>query len=151
MDQDIFRKTYREMNERACVFEKSNLSGLCRCSQAERFCLAERVGVHCKSDEAKETCGRFIELLREHSRFALKSSDTSEVLSHNKAMRIQVGGMRGVYLAIHAGEPVPVQIGDVHDLLQQAAEQYGSLADLPFQEIIKQVAAYQGRGRRNKS
>ncbi|MES9956547.1 MAG: hypothetical protein ABW086_05810 [Sedimenticola sp.] len=148
MDQDVFHKTYREMNERACVFEKGNLSGMCRCSQAERFCLAEREGVHCKSDDAQERCIDFMELLRQHSRFALKSSDASEVLPHNKAMRIQIGGLRGVYLVTHDEEDAPVQIEDVRDLLEAAISKFGDLSKLPYQEIIKQVAAYKGRRRR---
>ncbi|MES9871991.1 MAG: hypothetical protein ABW162_07375 [Candidatus Sedimenticola sp. PURPLELP] len=152
MDQDIFRKTYREMNERACVFEKSNLSGACRCTQAERFYLAEREGVHCKSEQAQEKCIDFMGLLRQQSRFALKSNDVSEVLPHGKAMRIQVGGMRGVYLAVHDEEEAPVQIEDVHSLLQRAIGKFGDLSKLPYQQIMIQVAAYKGRtrGKRNR-
>jgi hypothetical protein len=150
MDQDAFRSTYREMNERACMFEKSNLSGMCRCSLAERFCLAEREGVHCKSDDAQQQCADLIGLLRQHSRFTLKSSDTGEVLSHNKSMRIQVGGMRGLYLSLNNGEEPPFQIEDIHGLVEQAMEQFGSLTELPFQEIIKQIAAYKGRGRKSR-
>ena len=150
MDQDAFRSTYQEMNERACVFEKSNLSGMCRCSLAERFCLAEREGVHCKSDDAQQQCAELIELLRTHSRFTLKSSDTGEVLPHNKAMRIQVGGMRGLYLSLNPESEAPFQVEDIHGLVELAVEQFGSLDGLPFQEIIKQIAAYKGRGRKSR-
>ena len=77
MDQDRFRQTYREMNERACLFEKSILSGRCSCSQSSRFCLAEREGVHCVSDQAQDQCGDLLELLKHHARFALKLNDAS--------------------------------------------------------------------------
>jgi len=53
MDQDIFRRTYREVNERFCAFEKGVLTNNCECSQAERFCIAEREGVHCRADAAQ--------------------------------------------------------------------------------------------------
>ena len=44
MDQDIFRRTYKEVNERFCAFEKGVLTNNCNCSQAEKFCIAERTG-----------------------------------------------------------------------------------------------------------
>ena len=150
MDQDAFRKTYREMNERSCVFEKSTLTGLCRCSQAERFCLAEREGVHCKSDEAQAQCREIISLLRQHSRFALKYSDEAELLSHGKAMRIQVGGLRGIFLTLHEAQSPPQQIEDINSLLKMAIARYGSLSELPFHEVVKQIAAYKGRNRRSR-
>ncbi|PLY11854.1 MAG: hypothetical protein C0631_18525 [Sedimenticola sp.] len=148
MDQDAFRKTYREINERACVFEKSILSGLCKCSQSERFCLAEREGVHCNSDTAQQQCSDFVALLREQSRFALKSNQPGEVLSHVKTMRIQVGGMRGLYTLLHEEQPLPLAIEDIHGLLNLAIEAYESLDKIPLQPVIQQIAAYKGRRRR---
>ena len=145
MDQDAFRKTYREINERACVFEKSLLSGMCRCSQSERFCLAEREGVHCKSDEAQQLCRDLIDLLRTQSRFALKSNQQQALLSHNSTMRIQVGGLRGLYVLLNPDTSPPPAIGDIHGMITQAIETYQSLDQIPLQPIIQQIAAYKGR------
>jgi len=147
MDNEIFRKTYREVNERFCPYEKSILTNQARCSRAERFCIAEREGVHCKSDAAQQQCLELLELLRQQSRFALKSSDNRAALPHAKAMRVQVGGLRGIYRFLHPDEPVPEPIPDVFGVIQAAREQAQGLERLPFQEIIKAVAAYQGRPR----
>ena len=149
MDQDAFRKTYRDMNDRFCLFEKSILSGQCGCALAERFCLAEREGVHCRADEAQEQCQNLLGLLRRHSRFTLKSSDETGNLSHAKAMRLQIGGLRGLHASIHEGDP-PASIEDIHDLINQAVKAFNGLDHLPFQEIIKQIAAYKGRSRRSR-
>jgi hypothetical protein len=48
MDQDAFRQTYQDINERFCAFEKAILTLQCQCSEAHKFCIAEREGVHCK-------------------------------------------------------------------------------------------------------
>ena len=40
MDQDAFRQTYREVNERFCAYEKAVLTNKCACSQSERSTLA---------------------------------------------------------------------------------------------------------------
>ena len=152
MDQDAFRTTFRDMNDRYCLFEKSILSGECACSQANRFCLAEREGVHCKSDGAQRQCEELLELLRHHTRFTLKSSNDTGALPHGKAIRIQIGGLRGLNAAVLGDEALPAsKIDDIHGLINRALDSFGRLEDFPFQEIIKQVAAYKGRRRSLRS
>ena len=147
MDQDAYRRTYREMNERFCVYEKSVLSRKCNCSQAQKLCIAEREGVHCTSDEAQGQCLEFLEQLRRYARFALKSNDERAVLPHGKAMRLQMGGLRGLYSALHEDETIPDTIDDVFELINQAREAFDGLENLPYQKLIQQVAAYEGRQR----
>jgi len=147
MDQDAFRTTYRAVNERFCAYEKAILTNNCACSLAHKFCIAEREGVHCGSDLAQAACIELLELLRRQARFALKTTDQRTALPHAKAMRIQVGGLRGIEAALHPEEPVPARIQDIRRTIEAAIAAFGSLDRLPFQEIIKQVAAYQGRRR----
>lgn len=147
MDQDAFRRTYRDVNERFCAYEKSILTNECQCAEAERFCIAEREGVHCASDEAQQQCLEVLELLREAARFALRSSTEEGVLPHGKAMKIQVGGLRGIRALLEPETPVTEQIADVHALLCRAARSYDGLGNLPFSQIMQQVAAYQVKKR----
>lgn len=147
MDQDAFRRTYREMNERICAYEKSILSCQCGCSQSKKLCIAEREGVHCVSDEALQQCLELLETLRQQARFALKSNDEKGVLPHAKAMRLQVGGLRGLFSALHPDRPIPELIDDVFALINSATEIYGKLGNLPYQTLIQQVSAYKGRQR----
>lgn len=147
MDQDLFRKTYWEVNERFCAYEKSILTNKCRCSKAERFCIAEREGVQCKSQEAQERCLELLDILRKQARFALKATEERTTIPHGKAMKVQVGGMRGIKVALEPQEPVPVTIDDVYTTIDAAVIKFGSLDALPFQVIIQQVAAYQDKKR----
>ncbi len=147
MDQDAYRRTYREINERPCAYEKSLLSHQCNCSQAKKVCIAEREGVHCLSDEAQEQCIELLENLRRQARFALKS-DAMRVLPHGQAMRLQVGGLRGLYLALNPdAEESPECIENVYDLISQARQTFDGLDSLPYQILIQQVAAYRSRTR----
>ena len=147
MDNEVFRKTYRSINERFCPYEKSILTNNCLCSQAKRFCIAEREGVHCGTDEAQARCLELLQLLRQRARFALKATDDRTALPHAKAMRIQVGGLRGLHAAVAPDAPVPVKIDDVHGIIEAAVTRFGDLSRLPFQVIIQQIAAYKGRKR----
>ncbi|MEL0585055.1 MAG: hypothetical protein AAES65_09295 [Candidatus Thiodiazotropha sp. (ex. Lucinoma kazani)] len=150
MDQDAFRRTYREMNERHCAFEKSLMARHCDCSQAKKICIAEREGVHCISDEAQQQCLELLDTLRLQARFALKSNNDNEVLPHGKAMRLQVGGLRGLFSALHPDQPIPDAIEDVFELINQAKETYRRLDNFPYQTLIQQVSAYKGRQRGKK-
>jgi hypothetical protein len=147
MDQDAFRRTYREINERECAYEKSILGRKCTCSQSKKIYIAEREGVHCTSDEGQTQCLEFLDKLRHFSRFALKSNDEKAVLPHGKAMRLQVGGLRGLYVVLNDTDETPETIEDVYGLISQAKDEFESLENLPFQKLIQQVAAYKGRQR----
>ncbi len=152
MDQDAYRRSYREINERVCVYEKCLLTRHCGCSQSKKVNIAEREGVQCVSDKAQSQCNALLESLRKQARFALKSNDDKGVLPHYQAMRLQVGGLRGLFLALHPdSEHMPPCIDDVYALIKRARAHFGGLENLPYQILIQQVAAYQGRLRgRNK-
>ena len=155
MDNDAFRDTYRAVNTRACVFEKTILTSNGACSLAQKFCIAEREGVRCAADQALADCTELLSTLRRQARFALKTpagggTPDAAALPHTKAMRIQVGGLRGLQAALTPDQPIPVRIADIHDTVRTALVRFGGLDALPFQDIIKQIAAYQGRRRRLK-
>ncbi len=149
MDQDAFRETYREVNERACLFEKSVLTNRCDCRQAERFCIAEREGVRCRSAAGQERCARALALLREQARFALRTHEDQAILPHGKAMRIQAGGMRGIRALLEPEAPAPEAVPDVDGLLARAEAAFGGLEGLPFDRIMPWIRAYQPRPRRS--
>ncbi len=150
MDQDAFRETYREVNEIYCAFEKGVLTNQCNCSEAERFCIAEREGVRCNNEAGQARCLKWLELLREQARFALRTEEERRLLPHGKAIRLQVGGMRGL-LRVLAGEsaqePSEREIKDINDALARAEARFGQLEAAPFSEIMRDVAAYQVRKR----
>ena len=149
MDQDAFRRTYHEVNERFCAYEKAVLTNQCGCSQSEKFCIAEREGVRCNSDEGQQRCLRYLEVLREQARFALRNlqQEQHNRLPHGKAIRIQVGGIRGLYQLLHPDESIPARIADIDGLLQSATKQFGRLETLPYNDIMPEVAAYRVKRR----
>ncbi|MCF7983883.1 MAG: hypothetical protein K9L70_05720 [Thiohalocapsa sp.] len=145
MDNDIFRRTYNDINERFCPFEKSILTNNCRCARAKRFCIAEREGVNCTADQAQSRCIELLDLLRMQARFALKTTDGHAALPHAKAMRVQVGGLRGLHAALSPEDEVPQQIENVDGVITAAIARFGNLGALPFQVIVQQITAYRGR------
>lgn len=147
MDQELLRQAYQAINERFCPYEKTILLNHGACSRAERFCIAEREGVRCTAEDSQARCQTFLALARRNARFALKATDQRTALPHAKAMRVQVGGLRGLQAVLELQEPLPARIPDIDRLLTLALDHFGSLAEIPFQPIIQQIAAFQGRKR----
>lgn len=149
MDQDAFRETYHDVNERACVFERAVLTHQCDCSRAERFCIAEREGVACNSDEGHARCASLVETLREQARFALRdaAAEDRDALPYGKAMRVGVGGLRGLKALLEPHTDRPDAVPDVYALVLRVLEKYGSLAAVPYSAVMPHIAAYRGRVR----
>ena len=134
VEEDEYRATYQNINQRRCVFEKAILTRRCSCLCSARFYLADREGIACDSAAAHDRCSHFITLLRENSRFVLK-------------IKVQNGGLLGLQRILHPGLSRDKVI-DVAGLTAQGEQTYGSLEQLPYQEIVKSIADFEGRRRR---
>ncbi len=129
-----------------CPFEKAILSTQCACELATRFSIAERTGVECRSDIARNNCVTLLSLMRDRARFALKVTDTTGALAFGKEMKVMIGGLLGLQRQI-SPEQNADRVPDIHALVQQAQTAYGSLPNLPFQQIIKYITAFQNKRR----
>ena len=137
------------MDNARCPFEKAILSIQCACEMASRFSVAEQMGVECRSDIARNNCATLLAFMRERARFALKVTDTSAGLPFGKEMKVMLGGLIGLQRQMATGEVAAVRVQNIHALVQQAQAAYGSLDALPYQEIVKSIAAFQGKRRGN--
>jgi len=150
VDEDAYRQIYREVNDRQCLYEKAILSTQCNCALMRKICLAEREAVHCEDKEAHGNCAAFLDILRQKGRFALSAREQNRPLPHAKAMRLQVGGLRGLHAAVHPDQPIPVPIPDIHGLLREAQERWHSLDALPYQVVVQEIASWEGRKPRRR-
>lgn len=134
-------------NAARCPFEKTILSAQCSCEMADRFSVAEQIGVECRSDLARNNCATLLGLMREHARFALKVTDTSDSLPFGKEMKVMIGGLIGLRRLMTVEDGAAARVTNIHALVQQAQQVYGSLGTLPYQEIVKSIAAFQSKRR----
>ena len=147
VEEDEYRATYRNINQRRCVFEKAILTRRCSCLCSARFYLADREGIACNSAAARDRCSHFITLLRENSRFVLKITVLNGELPHAREIKVQNGGLLGLQGILHPGLSRD-QVIDVAGLTALGEQTYGSLEQLPYQEIVKSIADFEGRRRR---
>lgn len=145
MDNEQLRATLGALNPTRCPFEQAILTHRWNCSQAERWCIAERQGVLCRSKTARDPCLRLLGVLRQQARFALGHRDSATALSHARGTRLQVGGLRGLASALAAELPLERAMADVLGLVQRAEACYPDLAELPLEPIIREIAAFRSR------
>ena len=145
MDEEAYKAAREEINPLACPFEKAILFRCCNCELASRKNIAERETVSCRSAVARENCHTLREHLRANALFALGLTHSGP-LPHGKEIKVQCGGLIGLQRALHPDRDAPVE--NVHALMLSAQQEFDSLEDFPYSEIIQSIAAYESRRKR---
>jgi len=133
----------REINHLPCVFARALVAKAAVCELARGRAVGARQTTVCASPVARSACGTLYGLLREKAAFPLHLTETRRVLPLAQVMKIQCGGLNGLKQAVSP----QAHAADVHLLVRAATVRYGSLDGLPFSEIVKGMAAWQGRTR----
>jgi hypothetical protein len=148
MEENEYRSTYGELTRIPCVYEKTLTNNRACCRMANHFWLADREGYSCLDQESSEKCAYLLSKIREKSSFVLKLRDIQGPLPHNMELRVQVGGLQGLQRQAGMSAVLPI---DIHSLLTRAVEQFGSIDNFPFSEMMQSVVQFQGRKRRTSS
>ena len=147
MDENEYKQVYNSINELRCMFEKALCSQQCRCSQSHMFRLADRHGAACQSASAQQQCTILLDKLRKQTRFVFKINDIDGPLPHNKEIRVQNGGLMGL-MKLVTGDDTIDAIEDVHLVITDAIEKYGSIEEVPYNLVMQSVMAYKARPKR---
>ncbi len=146
LNESAYRDTYDTVNPLQCVFERAILRRCCGCQHAIRRYIAEREAAGCKDAAAHAVCTALKQQMRHAAAFTLKLAHPDEPLPHGKQLKLQCGGLLGI--AQLTAENALSEVADIHAALAAAIHQYGSLEQLPYQEIMQAIRAYEPRPRR---
>lgn len=133
------------MPDARCPFERPILSAQCGCENATRNVVAERMSVGCRSPVAHHNCQLLVEMFKERSRFALKIADPWQDLPFEKQMRVMVGGLTGLRQALDPG--AAGRVANINALVREAQERFGALESLPFDGVVRAIAAFRPKRR----
>ena len=126
-----------------CPFARTLLSTQNGCTHSTRYCIGERVSAACDSTAASTDCTALAQLLRENARFALGVTDTAGRLAFGKELKVLYGGLAGLQELVSTGTVVSDRVSDIRALVAGALQRYGTLQDIPYQHIVKNISAYQ--------
>jgi len=148
MEEQEYRDTYQSINERRCVFEKTINSRRCTCRQSQRFHLADREGIACKSATGNALCSTFLDSMRSNARFALHITSVHGPLPHAKEIKVQTGGLLGLQGLIRPAHADDSNVDNAIGLIDAAIEKYGSIDALPYDIIVQAIVKFEGRKKR---
>lgn len=146
LDENAYRDAYTEVNPLQCVFERAILCRCCGCQHSIKRNIAEREAAGCLDVSAHALCAELKQGLRQAAAFTLKLAQIDAPIPHTKELKLQCGGILGVERTL-----IPDAMGPIVDIfgtVSAAAQQYGSLASLPYQEIVHAIHLYEPRPRR---
>jgi len=148
MDEDIYRDTYKNVITTKCVFEKAINSRQTTCLQANKIRLADREAVSCRSQNACQTCTKFLELLRSKALFALKLQEHSGPLPHAKEIKVQMGCIIGLALENNIDVIAGKKIENIYGLIESGLKKYTQLENFPYENLMRSIVNFEGRPRR---
>ena len=142
MDEDEFKGVYSGYDAQRCHFNKAILLRCAGCSRSQRVLIAEREAISCQSRVGHARCREVIMTLREKAVFALGMTQPGQSLPHGKEVKVECGGLGA--LAHLAGRSGPE---DIDGVLQEAIRRFGTLAELPYEEVVRSISRYSLRRR----
>ncbi|MDO8891642.1 MAG: hypothetical protein Q8N54_06495 [Sulfurimicrobium sp.] len=145
LNEDAYKATYDDKVRLSCPFEKAILSRCAECVHAQKLNIAEREAVACENPLARENCFTLHGLLHQNALFVLKQPHPDEPLPHAKEIKVQCGGLLGV-LKLFCQEANKVD--NIHAMVGKVQRRFSTMQNVPFQEVIKEIAAYEGRRKR---
>jgi hypothetical protein len=151
MEEQEYRDTYHNLNQRRCIFEKTINSRRCTCEKAQRFHLADREGIACKSAAGNALCTELLNTMRHKARFALHLTHADAPLPHAKEIKVQTGGLLGLQTLLYPEKAAAQNIDNVLGLIDLAMQHFGGLAELPYDGIIQAIVKFEGRPRRPRA
>ena len=145
MDDEQYRQVREAIDRPHCRYEKAIQYGYFQCQWLQRIALGEREALHCTRQSAFEVCDEFHSLTLKHSGFALGTTRMPVHLSFNQAMKVQIGGLRGVIE--QAGKTIvepeiqpSAQLQDVAEELEQLKARIGgAFGNMDVSEIMPHI------------
>ena len=68
-----------------------------------------------------------------------------EEIPHAKEMKVQCGGLLGLQLALYPEMTGDTGVANIYALVEQVLGQFESMDALPYGDVVKSIAIYEGR------
>ena len=165
VNESEYKDVYQRVIGTKCVFEKAILLQFAQCEHAEKRLLAEREAINCAHESCQFRCQKVLDTLRNKARFSLQQTQADSPLPHAKEVKVQAGGLFGLQQIMAKDDPTNIldlsdemhrfnsqrkPIGNIYQLLDQAAAYYKNLEKLPFSDMIKAIIRFEVRKKRHR-
>ena len=124
-----------------CPFERAVQTVHFSCTQSQTTFIGEKENIICTNLNARTACIELVGLLKKNARFALRLAKHTAVLTHGQEMKLKCGGIQGLQELLNK----PASENDIYKLIESVLQEYGTLTELPFPEIMRVVSEYRLR------
>lgn len=153
MDDEQYRQAREAIEQPRCLYEKALQYGYFSCRYACKIALGEREAMHCSDPIAHSRCAAFYALTLKKSGFALGTTLMPTHLTFNKAMKVQIGGLRGAAklasMPVELPEKSAIALApDVAACLERIQSEEANFETVDFSEIVPHIQKFSMRRRR---
>jgi len=124
-----------------CPFERAVQTVHFECSESQKTFIGEKEGIVCTNLNARTKCLELISELKRNARFALKITQSNPVLTHGQEMKLKCGGLQGLQQLLSKS----ASDNNIADLVQAAINEFNTIKELPFPQIMRVVSEYRLR------
>ncbi len=138
------------MEEYKCPFNQPLRSAAFGCVQGLAVTRRDGPDVCCTSATAQARCTTLFDRLKQAALTALGMADDPLQVPHSIIVKVQFGGLLGLQHRLGVASSAPDRVADIHTLVEQAVNAFGSVDDVPCSDLAAHITAYKAKRRRDR-
>ena len=134
--------------EQICPFGSTLVTETCHCVHAEQVVRRGGAEIVCQAEAAYVRCTELFQHLKSVALPEFEVEDDPTTMPHSVLQKIQFGGLIGLQQLI-TGQ-VTGTVADIADLLDALESKYGTLEELPYNDLVSSITEYKLKRRRGR-
>ncbi|MDH3947462.1 MAG: hypothetical protein OEU74_00730 [Gammaproteobacteria bacterium] len=134
--------------EQICPFGSTLVTETCRCVHADQVVRRGGAEIVCQAETAYVRCTELFQHLKNVALPEFEVEDDLTTMPHSVLQKIQFGGLLGLQQLI-TGQ-VTDTVADIADLLDALESKYGTLEELPYNDLVSSITEYKLKRRRGR-
>ena len=134
--------------ERICPFGSTLVAEVCHCIHADQVVRRGGAEIVCQDAVAYARCTELFQQLKNVALPEFEVEDDLTTMPHSVLQKIQFGGLLGLQQLI-TQQPADT-VADIAGLLDGSETKFGTLDDLPYNELVATITVYKLKRRRGR-
>jgi len=134
--------------EQICPFGSTLVTETCNCVHADQVVRRGGAEIICQNEVAYVRCSELFQQLKNVALAEFEIEDDLTTMPHSVLQKIQFGGLLGLQQLI-TQQPADT-VADIAELLDTLEVKFGTLGDLPYNDLISTITEYKLKRRRGR-
>lgn len=134
--------------EQICPFGSTLVTETCHCIHADQVVRRGGAEIICQDAAAYVRCSELFQHLKKVALPEFEVEDDLTSMPHSVLQKLQFGGLLGLQQLIM--EQPADTVADIASLLDALVTKFGTLDDLPYNELVSTITEYKLKRRRGR-